>query len=128
MSTTEARNAIKIKSEHVARVIDVGALPGGTPFMVMEYLHGEDLATFVRSRGPLPLPQAVELILQACEAISEAHALGIVHRDLKPANLFATRRADGILSVKVLDFGISKRTAGSATDPHGITGKRVALG
>jgi serine/threonine-protein kinase len=124
----EARTAIKIKSEHIARVVDVGALPNGTPYMVMEYLHGEDLATFIRTRGPLPLAQAVELVLQACEAISEAHGLGIVHRDLKPANLFVTRRADGILAAKVLDFGISKKQAGSATDTQGLTGKRVALG
>jgi serine/threonine protein kinase len=107
----EARAAVKIKSEHVARVIDVGRLENGAPYMVMEYLEGTDLAAWLQERGVMPPEQAVEFVLQACEAIAEAHALGIVHRDLKPANLFCIRRADGRLSVKVLDFGISKITA-----------------
>jgi serine/threonine-protein kinase len=106
----EARAAVKIKSEHVARVMNVGTLPNGAPYMVMEYLDGEDLAAWIQDRGPLPIEQAVEFVLQACEALAEAHALGIVHRDLKPANLFCIRRADGRLAIKVLDFGISKMT------------------
>src|SRR6478752_489071 len=105
----EARAAVKIKSEHVARVSDVGTLENGAPYMVMEYLDGSDLAAWLTQRGRLPVEQAVEFVLQASEAIAEAHSLGIVHRDLKPANLFVTRRPDGALSVKVLDFGISKR-------------------
>ena len=104
----EARAAAKIKSEHVARVSDVGTLDNGCPYMIMEYLEGEDLAQWVQQRGPLAIDQAVEFILQTCEAMAEAHGLGIVHRDLKPANLFCIRRADGLLSIKVLDFGISK--------------------
>ncbi len=106
----EARASVKIMSEHVARVIDVGTLENSAPFMVMEYLDGGDLSAWLEQRGALPIEQAVEFILQACEAIAEAHGLGIVHRDLKPANLFCIRRPDGILSVKVLDFGISKLT------------------
>jgi serine/threonine-protein kinase len=113
----EAQAAVKIKSEHVGRVIDVGQLENGAPYMVMEYLDGGDLAAWLRERGPLPIEQAVEFVLQACEAIAEAHALGIVHRDLKPANLFCIRRADGRLSVKVLDFGISKVTAKAGSKP-----------
>jgi len=108
--TREARAAVKIKSEHVARVSDVGVLETGAPYMVMEYLEGEDLGQWVSERGVLAVGQAVEFLLQAAEAIAEAHALGIVHRDIKPANLFCVRRADGLLSVKVLDFGISKLT------------------
>ncbi len=106
----EARAAVKIKSEHVARVTDVGTLPNGAPFMVMEYLEGGDLAAWVKQRGAMPIEQAVEFLLQACVAVADAHALGIVHRDLKPANLFCVRRSDGQLSIKVLDFGISKLT------------------
>jgi eukaryotic-like serine/threonine-protein kinase len=106
----EAQAAVKIKSEHVARVIDVGTLDNGAPYMVMEYLEGGDLGAWLEQKGPLPFDQAVEFILQASEAIAEAHGLGIVHRDLKPANLFCVRRADGVLSTKVLDFGISKVT------------------
>jgi serine/threonine-protein kinase len=106
----EARAAARIKSEHVARVSDVGTLDNGCPYMIMEYLEGEDLAQWVQQRGPLAIDQAVEFILQTCEAMAEAHGLGIVHRDLKPANLFCIRRPDGLLSIKVLDFGISKVT------------------
>ncbi len=110
----EARAAVKIKSEHVARVIDVGELASGAPYIVMEYLEGQDLAQWLESNGVLPVAQAVEFILQACEALAQAHGLGIVHRDLKPANLFCVRTPDGALAVKVLDFGISKLTGGDA--------------
>jgi len=106
----EARAAVKIKSEHVARVSDVGTLENGAPYMVMEYLEGRDLAAWLEQSGALPIDQAVEFVLQAAEALAEAHTLGIVHRDLKPANLFVIRTPDGQLSVKVLDFGISKLT------------------
>ncbi len=112
----EARAAVKIKSEHVARVSDVGTLDNGSPYMVMEYLQGRDLAEWMRERGPLEIPEAIEFLLQACEALAEAHALGIVHRDLKPANLFVTMRADGTPCIKVLDFGISKFTASGASE------------
>ncbi|HKO48294.1 MAG TPA: protein kinase [Polyangiaceae bacterium] len=108
----EARAAVKIKSEYVARVIDVGTLDSGHPYMVMEYLEGEDLADML-SRGRLPREQAVELVLQACEALGEAHALGIIHRDIKPANLYCVRRTDGLLAVKLLDFGISRASGGT---------------
>ena len=110
----EARAAVKIKSEHVVRVIDVGTLASGSPYMVMEYLEGADLSAVLSRRGPMPVEEVVGLVLQACEALAEAHALGIVHRDLKPANLFSIARADGSASVKVLDFGISKVTTAGA--------------
>jgi serine/threonine-protein kinase len=110
----EARAAVKITGEHVARVLDVGTLENGAPYMVMEFLEGSDLAAWLAERGALPIDQAVEFVLQACVAVAEAHSLGIVHRDLKPANLFCIRRADGKLSAKVLDFGISK-----INDPSG---------
>src|SRR5262245_53384060 len=79
----EARAAVKIKSEHVARVTDVGTLDTGCPYMVMEYLHGCDLGGLVQQRGPLPTEEAVDYVLQAAEAIAEAHSIGIIHRDLK---------------------------------------------
>jgi eukaryotic-like serine/threonine-protein kinase len=115
----EARAAGALSSEHVAKVIDFGTLESGAPFMVMEYLAGEDLAVILEKDGSLPISEAVLWVLQACEAIAEAHALGIVHRDLKPSNLFITRRADGSKLVKVLDFGISKTT--DATMSQGLT-------
>jgi serine/threonine-protein kinase len=108
--TREARTVMRLRNEHVARVHDVGDVDG-TPFIVMEYLTGEDLAKALARRGPLAVDEAVDLLLQACEAVAEAHKLGIVHRDLKPANLFVTTGSDGLPFVKVLDFGISKSTA-----------------
>ncbi|HEY4158065.1 MAG TPA: serine/threonine-protein kinase [Polyangiaceae bacterium] len=123
----EARSAARIESEHVARVIDVGSLPGGAPYMVMEYLDGQDLARKVADHGALPIEDAVDYLLQACEAIAEAHALGIVHRDLKPANLFLTRRADGMNFVKVLDFGISKASAAAGSQPDMSLTKTAAV-
>jgi len=104
----EARNTVRLKSKHVSRVLDVGALDGGAPYMVMEYLEGTDLSDLLHKRGPVPVHEACEYILQACEAIAEAHGHGIVHRDLKPANLFLTRGQTGEPVVKVLDFGVSK--------------------
>ncbi|NLE85294.1 MAG: protein kinase [Myxococcales bacterium] len=104
----EARAAVQIQSEHVARVIDVGTLDTGSPYMVMEFLEGHDLARELELRGSLPPEEIAEYLLQACEAIAEAHSLKIVHRDLKPANLFLSHRKDGSRIVKVLDFGISK--------------------
>lgn len=100
--------ASRIGSEHVVRTFDVGTLPSGHPFLVMEFLDGHDLDALLSRHGPLPIEAAVDYVLQAGEAIAEAHGLGIVHRDLKPANLFLTQRADGSPCVKVLDFGISK--------------------
>ena len=113
----EARAVAGLRSEHVARVIDVvsrAAHPSHDastpPYIVMEYLQGEDLAARLRASGRLSVGEAAAFVLQACEAIAEAHAGGIVHRDLKPANLFLTTRVDGHPLVKVLDFGISKLT------------------
>ncbi len=104
----EARAAVKIHSEHVARVLDVGTLESGAPYMVMEHLEGEDIEHLIEREGALPVEQSVGYLLEACEAIAEAHAAGIVHRDLKPGNLFLAKRPSGAPIVKVLDFGISK--------------------
>ena len=109
----EARAAVRLKSDHVARVLDVGTLDSGSPFMVMEYLDGSDLGSLIETQGPLPVHAAVDYVLQACDAVAEAHSLGIVHRDLKPRNLFLTGRNDGRALVKVLDFGISKHKTAS---------------
>jgi len=112
----EARSSVRLKSEHVARVLDVGELPSGAPFMVMEYLEGSDLSGVIRSGGARTVEEAVEYVLHACEGIAEAHTLGIVHRDLKPANLFLTKAADGSDTIKVLDFGISTAATGDDAD------------
>ncbi len=106
----EGRAAVKLRGENVAKVLDVDKLPdeNGSPYMVMEYLHGGDLAKHIKEHGPLPLAELVDYVLQACVAMAEAHQIGIIHRDLKPSNLFLTRRPDGSPLIKVLDFGISK--------------------
>lgn len=109
----EAQAAVKLKSEYVARVSDVGTLENGTPYMVMEFLEGHDLGELLKQRGVLPVQWAVELMLQTAEALAEAHSLSIVHRDVKPTNLFVTWRPDGSALIKVLDFGISKSPMGN---------------
>ncbi len=120
----EARTAVRIKNEHVARVLDAGQLVEGSPYIVMEYLDGTDLAALLRTRKAVPVEDAVDYVVQTCEALADAHALGIVHRDLKPANLMLVKRTDGLPWIKVLDFGISKLSAevlsgaGSPTVPE----------
>ncbi len=109
-----ARFAVQLRNEHVARVIDVGTLDSGTPYMVTEHLSGSDLRGVLRVREWLPVPEAVDYVLQACEALAEAHVLGFVHRNLKPSNLFLTRRADGRPIIKVLDFCVSEGPLGDA--------------
>jgi len=104
----EARAAARIRSEHVARVLDIELLDNHIPYMVMELLEGHDLERELEETGPLPIGLAAEYLLQAIDAIAEAHATGVVHRDLKPTNLFMARRPDGSRLIKVLDFGISK--------------------
>jgi serine/threonine protein kinase len=120
----EARLAVKIKSEHVVRVHDIGRTAEGVPFIVMEFLEGHDLSSVTEKGALLEVGQTVDYILQACEAIGEAHALGIVHRDLKPQNLFLAKRKDGSEVIKVLDFGISK----AASDKHSMTQTGAMLG
>ncbi len=112
----EARAAARLKGEHVAKVIDVGRLPNGAPYMVMEHLAGNDLRRVSKARGPLPINEAVLYVLHACEALAEAHSVGIVHRDIKPANLFLVARPNGTPCVKVLDFGISKQLSPDAVE------------
>jgi eukaryotic-like serine/threonine-protein kinase len=120
----EARAAGELSSPHAVRVFDIDATEDGTPYMVMELLSGRDLAHVLESEGPQPVGRAVRWLLEACDAIAEAHRLGIVHRDLKPSNLFLAQ-ADGRVIVKVLDFGIAKRA--SAKDPA-ITSGVAPLG
>jgi eukaryotic-like serine/threonine-protein kinase len=104
--TREAKAACRIKSEYVARVYDVG-LNDGAPFLVMEHLVGRDLASVLTERGRLGIEEAVDYVMQACAALAVVHAHGVVHRDIKPENLFLVDH-DGVGTIKLLDFGISK--------------------
>jgi eukaryotic-like serine/threonine-protein kinase len=123
----EARAASKIEGAHVAKVLDVGALDDGTPFMVMEHLEGSDLSSVRRNGRPLPPALAAGYLIEACQAIAEAHGLGIIHRDIKPANLFLAKKRSGKTEIKVLDFGISK-LGGPGEPDSGLTGTAVAMG
>jgi serine/threonine-protein kinase len=104
----EARASTRISSEHVVKLLEIGKLASGAPFLVMERLLGQDLKSLLAARGALPAEEAVDYVMQALQAVGEGHVRGVVHRDLKPGNLFLTRRADGSALLKVLDFGIAK--------------------
>jgi eukaryotic-like serine/threonine-protein kinase len=122
----EARAAVRLRSDHTARVLDVGRMKNGAPYMVMEFLVGQDLGQLLEGSGAMPVFTAFEYILQACEAIAEAHAVGIVHRDLKPRNLFLARRVDGRPLIKVLDFGLAKTL--DSTQDHALTRTTAVMG
>jgi serine/threonine-protein kinase len=104
----EARLAARIRSDHVVRVLDVAKTDRGATYIVMEFLEGRDLGAILAASGALKVPEAIDYVLQACEALAEAHSIGVVHRDLKPDNLFLAKRPAGTSILKVLDFGISK--------------------
>lgn len=122
----EGRALASLASAHVTRILDVGELDSGAPFIVMELLEGEDLARVLARDGKLPLETAASYLVQAADAISEAHARGIVHRDLKPSNLFLTRARDGAPFIKLLDFGISRPLGADADDS--LTTTHATLG
>lgn len=129
LTLREARAVVQLRSEHVARVFDAGLGDDGAPYIVMEFLEGQDLRQRLHDHSSLPVEDVVGFIVQACEGIAEAHAAGIVHRDLKPDNLFITHGVDGLPHVKVLDFGIAKvvssdglHTTGGSKGDYGLFG------
>jgi serine/threonine-protein kinase len=125
----EARATARIKSEHVVRVLDAGAEEStGSPFIVMELLEGRDLGYILSSFGAIPITKSVDYIIQICEAVAAAHALGIIHRDLKPSNFFLTHRADGTALLKVLDFGISKAAQSDGSPDPRLTETQAVFG
>lgn len=119
----EARAVGRLRTRHVAHVLEVSMSEGGLPFIVMDLLDGRDLCSELEARGPLPVDEAVEWLLQVSAAMVEAHRAGIIHRDLKPANVFLANEG-GQRVVKVLDFGISKL----AGDASKLTGVGVSVG
>jgi len=106
----EGRALAALRGNHVARVFDVGVLPGGFPYLVLEHLEGLDLRQLVERDGAIPWPRAVRYVTEACAGLCEAHQLGIWHRDLKPSNLFLSADPSGKGVVKILDFGLAKLT------------------
>jgi serine/threonine-protein kinase len=121
----EASAAGRIGNAHVVETFDAGTLESGEPYIVMELLQGRTLADEIQERGALPVDQACEILLQACNGMRAAHAAGVVHRDLKPENLFLVKGEETF--VKILDFGISKFDP-ELTGAHGLTQEGSALG
>jgi eukaryotic-like serine/threonine-protein kinase len=122
----EAKAAVRLRSEHVCRVLDVGQTAQRLPYIVLEYLEGIDLSALLRQKQVFAIERAIGYLLEICEAVGEAHALGIVHRDLKPHNMFLVAIPSGRKSVKVLDFGISKLEG--VEGDHSLTTSAVILG
>ncbi len=106
----EARVSARIRSIHVTHVTDVDQTPDGSPYLVMELLHGESLQATMDRRGKLPVEQAIDFALQILSGLESAHAIGVVHRDLKPDNVFIVPATGGPL-LKLIDFGIAKLRA-----------------
>jgi eukaryotic-like serine/threonine-protein kinase len=105
---SEAKAAGGLEHPNLVAVTDAGRSADGAPYLVMEFLQGEDCSQLLQRLGPLPATRAADLVLQACRGLAVAHKAGIVHRDLKPENLFVTDAGDGTDRVKVLDFGIAQ--------------------
>jgi serine/threonine protein kinase len=125
----EARILARVRNEHVVRVIDLGQLEDGAPFMVMEYLTGRDLGSLLEEQGRLGVETAVSYVLQALVALAAAHVNGVVHRDLKPENLFCTPGEGGGWTIKVLDFGISRlERPGQGSAAASMTGPSAVMG
>jgi serine/threonine protein kinase len=114
----EARAASAIKSAHTVNTLDVGSLPSGAPYFIMEYVDAETLAARLQRDGALPLREAVEVARQMADGLAAAHGAGIVHRDLKPENVFVGKNPDGSPAVKIFDFGVAKVTRARARLTH----------
>lgn len=120
----EALAATAVGNEHIIDVTDMGQLPDGSLFMVLEYLQGREFGAEIDAGGPLPIGRVVRIVNQLCDGLSEVHNAGIVHRDLKPENLLLVPRGDDPDFVKILDFGISK----FRQPLHGEAAKMTATG
>jgi serine/threonine-protein kinase len=106
----EAQSTAALESPHTVKLFDFGLTGGGTFYYVMEMLYGVDLENLVERFGPVPAGRAVGLLRQACQSLAEAHESGLIHRDIKPANIFACRLGRQYDFVKLIDFGLVKRT------------------
>jgi serine/threonine protein kinase len=111
----EAKVTSELSHPHVVSVYGFGSAPEGEPFLVMEFLEGEDLQTRLHRDGPLPLAAVAQIVNQVASGLAEAHAAGVVHRDLKPDNVFLVRAPGDAVLAKVVDFGISKVLKTSST-------------
>jgi serine/threonine protein kinase len=125
----EAKAALESRySGHIIQLLDVANPPDCPPYLVMEFLEGEDLAQILKKDGPLEITRAVELIIQSCHAVAEVHRQGIIHRDIKPDNLFAVRLPNGSEWIKLLDFGVAKFRVPPDSDERQLTAVGSAVG
>jgi serine/threonine-protein kinase len=124
----EAETAGSLESEHIVAVVDFGVSDGGAPFLVMEYVDGEDLSELLARYVVLPVTRATNLAIQVCRGLAIAHDAGVVHRDLKPSNVVVARRSDGSDLAKIIDFGIAKITSDAAnTEPGAFMGTALYM-
>jgi serine/threonine protein kinase len=122
----EAVIARKLRHPNAVHVEDLDRTEDGRPFIVMEYVEGQNLRTVIRREGPLPTLRALRIAAQVVSALAAAHKLGIIHRDIKPDNIHLIRLPDGSDFVKVLDFGIAKFTQGLSSSA--LTGSGLVVG
>jgi eukaryotic-like serine/threonine-protein kinase len=121
----EAKAAGGLEHPNLAAVTDFGRADDGSPYLVMEFLEGEDCAKLLSRQGSLAASRAANIVVQACRGLAVAHKAAIVHRDLKPENLFVTDAGDGSDLIKVLDFGIAKL---KVADAGVVTGTGATFG
>jgi serine/threonine-protein kinase len=124
----EARAAANLRSPHTIQLYDFGVAGDGTFYYVMELLNGLDLQTLVSQHGPLPPARTIHILQQACESLAEAHDRGLVHRDIKPANIQVCRMGHYYDFVKVLDFGLVKKSGSGAEAEMGLTAPNMVAG
>ena len=104
----EVQATAQLTHTNTVEMFDYGHTEDGTFYYVMEYLPGLSLAELVEKHGPLPPARAVHLLMQTCDALSEAHSRGLIHRDIKPGNIFSAQRGGYYDVAKLLDFGLAK--------------------
>jgi len=124
----EAQSAALIGHKNVVDILDLGFTDEGTPFIVMEYLHGENLADIITRKGILDPRESLEILFQILSALVAAHAKGVVHRDLKPENIFVNYDPSGTIEAKILDFGISKFASSPDDTGPGLTKVGTVMG
>jgi eukaryotic-like serine/threonine-protein kinase len=124
----EARAAAALRSPHTIQLYDFGVASDGTFYYVMELLNGMDLQSLVSRHGPLPPARVIHILRQVCESLGEAHTRGLIHRDIKPANIQICRMGRDCDFVKVLDFGLVKRSGPGSPSETGISSPNMLAG
>ena len=117
----EAQAAAEIKHPNVIQVLDFGITPSEKAFLIMEYLEGDSLADWLQKHGDMPVDRAMNIFVQACDGLVQAHKKGVIHRDLKPGNIVLIDQESGHDLVKIVDFGIAKRMINDKSMEQNLT-------